>query len=306
MNNIKNLLTKYNYRVDKLTVNNNIRIINTQNGKYVLKEKKNKDTRELFRYLNSKGFNNYLDYINDDQDSFMIFPYIDEVEEELASRANDIIILDSLLHNKTTFYKSFTSEEVKTYYENKMDYIDTLINYYDNLRLVCEEQKFISPSLYLLLRNISWVFRSLDASKYFLNKWYEESIKKSSRRECVIHGNLELNHLVGTEDKFLISWDNAKVDTPVNDLINFYNNDFSKVPFKTLLSIYMKNNPLLKEEMYLLFSLMLVPNKIELNSEEVINTKKVYCLIERLISSNEIVSYYHSSNSDSKDNKHKK
>lgn len=305
MNNIKSLLNKYNYRVDKLTLNNNIRIINTPDGKFVLKEKKNKDTRELFRYLRGKGFNNYLDYVNDDEDSFMIFPYIDEVGEELASRANDIIILDSILHNKTTYYKSFSSDEVKTYYETKIDYIDTLTNYYDNLRLVSEEQQFISPSLYLLLRNISWVFRSLDASKYFLNKWYEESIKKSSRRECVIHGNLELNHLVGTEDKFLISWDNAKVDTPVNDLINFYNNDFSKVPFKTLLSIYMKNNPLLKEEEYLLFSLMLLPDKIKLNNEEVINTKMVYCLIERLISSNEIVSYYHSGNTNGKNNKHK-
>ncbi len=305
MNNIKSLLNKYNYRVDKLTLNNNIRIINTPDGKFVLKEKKNKDTRELFRYLKGKGFNNYLDYVNDDEDSFMIFPYIDEVGEELASRANDIIILDSILHNKTTYYKSFSSDEVKAYYETKIDYIDTLTNYYDNLRLVSEEQQFISPSLYLLLRNISWVFRSLDVSKYFLNKWYEESIKKSSRRECVIHGNLELNHLVGTEDKFLISWDNAKVDTPVNDLINFYNNDFSKVPFKTLLSIYMKNNPLLKEEEYLLFSLMLLPDKIKLNNEEVINTKMVYCLIERLISSNEIVSYYHSGNTNGKNNKHK-
>ena len=97
MNSVKDVLEKYNYRIDKLTLNNNIRIIDSPSGKFVVKKRKNKDTRELFRYLNSRGFDNYLDYINDDQDDFMIFPYIDEVHDDRASRANDIILIDSLL-----------------------------------------------------------------------------------------------------------------------------------------------------------------------------------------------------------------
>ena len=121
MNSVKDVLEKYNYRIDKLTLNNNIRIIDSPSGKFVVKKRKKKDTRELFRYLNSRGFDNYLDYINDDQDDFMIFPYIDEVHDDRASRANDIILLDSLLHNKTAFYKSISSEEVKAFYEEKTD-----------------------------------------------------------------------------------------------------------------------------------------------------------------------------------------
>ncbi len=306
MNSVKDVLEKYNYRIDKLTLNNNIRIIDSPSGKFVVKKRKNKDTRELFRYLNSRGFDNYLDYINDDQDDFMIFPYIDEVHDDSASRANDIILLDSLLHNKTAFYKSISSEEVKAFYEEKTDYIESLTKYYDNIRLVIEEQQFIPPSLYLLIRNISWIFRSLDASKYFLDKWYDEESKKSSRRLCLIHGNLELDHLIGTENRFLISWDNARVDSPIYDLLTFYNNDFFNVPFKTLLALYLKNNPLTSEELYLLFSLMLMPDKLELNKEEVINTKEVYYLIEKLIASNKIISDYHPANSNGENNKHKK
>ena len=64
MNSVKDVLEKYNYRIDKLTLNNNIRILDSPSGKFVVKKRKNKDTRELFRYLNSRGFDNYLDYIN--------------------------------------------------------------------------------------------------------------------------------------------------------------------------------------------------------------------------------------------------
>ena len=55
MNSVKDVLEKYNYRIDKLTLNNNIRIIDSPSGKFVVKKRKNKDTRELFRYLNSKN-----------------------------------------------------------------------------------------------------------------------------------------------------------------------------------------------------------------------------------------------------------
>lgn len=104
----------------------------------------------------------------------------------------------------------------------------------------------------------------------------------------------------------MISWDNARVDSPIYDLLTFYNNDFLNVPFKTLLALYLKNNPLTSEELYLLFSLMLIPDKLELNKEEVINTKEVYYLIEKLIASNKIISDYHPANSNGENNKHKK
>ena len=45
MNSVKDVLEKYNYRIDKLTLNNNIRIIDSPSGKFVVKKRKNKDTR---------------------------------------------------------------------------------------------------------------------------------------------------------------------------------------------------------------------------------------------------------------------
>ena len=292
MNSVKDVLEKYNYRIDKLTLNNNIRIIDSPSGKFVVKKRKNKDTRELFRYLNSRGFDNYLDYINDDQDDFMIFPYIDEVHDDRASRANDIILLDSLLHNKTAFYKSISSEEVKAFYEEKTDYIESLTKYYDNIILVIEEQQFIPPSLYLLIRNISWIFRSLDASKYFLDKWYDEESKKSSRRLCLIHGNLELDHLIGTENRFLISWDNARVDSPIYDLLSFYKNHYLELDFDDLFNYYESNYPLKEEEKILLFTYMAMPSKIEVENDEYKMCIKINKLMDYLYKTSNLIKNY--------------
>lgn len=301
MNDVKELLDKYNFKIERLSFNDNIRIVNTSEGKFVIKSKKNNDTRELFRYLKSKNFHNYLDYINDDQDNFMIFPYIsDDIKVDKEEIAKDIILLISLLHSRTSFYKSFPTDEVKAFYEEKIEYISELEKYYENIRLMIEEQYFMAPSYYFLLRNISWIFHSLNSSKYFLDKWYEISKNKKNRRLCLIHGNLELDHIIGSEERFLISWDHARVDVPIYDLLGFYKKNFNEVSFYTLLNIYEEKSPLLPEERYLLFALMFIPEKIKFDKEEILNTKDAYYLIKYLTVSSQIISNYHPSNSDKK------
>lgn len=301
MNDVKELLDKYNFKIERLSFNDNIRIVNTSEGKFVIKSKKNNDTRELFRYLKSKNFHNYLDYINDDQDNFMIFPYIsDDIKVDKEEIAKDIILLISLLHSRTSFYKSFPIDEVKAFYEGKIEYISELEKYYENIRLMIEEQYFMAPSYYFLLRNISWIFHSLNSSKYFLDKWYEISKNKKNRRLCLIHGNLELDHIIGSEERFLISWDHARVDVPIYDLLGFYKKNFNEVSFYTLLNIYEEKSPLLPEERYLLFALMFIPEKIKFDKEEILNTKDAYYLIKYLTVTSQIISNYHPSNSNKK------
>lgn len=307
MNEIKDILSKYNLKIESLKLNNNIKIINTKDGKYVIKKKKSEDTRDLFKHLNSKNFNNYLDYINkDDNDNYLIFPYVDTVTDEADIIATDMIITVSNLHARTLFYKNYPLYEVKTFYEEKINVIEELEKYYENLRMMFEEENFLPPSHYLLLRNISWIFYSLDSSKYFLNKWYEIEKEKKNKRVCLIHGNLELNHFIGNENKFLISWDNARNDSPVFDLVTFYKNNYKDISFYNIFKIYEERFPLLEEERYLLFLLLLIPDKLKLDKSEIINTKNVYYLIKYLTSSSDIISNYHSSYSNGQKNQHEK
>lgn len=303
MNEIKDIISKYNLKIEGVKLNNNVKIINTSTGKYVVKKRKSNDTRELFKYLKSKDFNNYLNYINDDGDEYLIFPYIDTVVNEKDVIATDMIMIVSILHAKTTFYKSYPLYEVKTFYEEKINQIETLKKYYENLRILFEEEEYLPPSHYLLLRNISWFFYSLDSSKYFLDKWYNIEKDKKNKRVCLIHGNLDLSHFIGNEEKFLISWDKAKNDSPVIDLITFYKNNYKDISFYNILRIYEERYPLLNEERYLLFALLLLPEKINFNNEEIINTKNVYFSVKYLTSSSNIISNYHSSNSEGKGKK---
>lgn len=286
----------------KISIINNVKLIEENNNKYVIKKKKNNDIKELFSYLRSKNFINYLDYINDDKERYMIFPYINNVIKDKDEIGKDLVILISSLHAKTSFYKRYTEYEAKSFYEEKIEYLEYIDKYYDDLRLKIEEQEFISPSNYLLLRNISWIFHSINSCRYFLEKWYEIIKNKKNRRICLIHGNLEFDHLLEDENKFIISWDNARNDIPIYDLLGLYKKHFNEVYFYNLFKIYEECFQLLEEERYLLFSLMLLPEKLNLDQREILNTKSVFDLIEYLKTSSNIISKYHSKNSDYKTN----
>lgn len=286
----------------KISIIKNIKLIEENDNKYIIKKKKNNDIKELFSYLKSKNFINYLDYINDQKDEYMIFPYINNVMKDNDEIGKDLIILISMLHAKTSFYKRYTEYEAKSFYEEKIEYLESLDKYYDDLRIKIEEQEFIAPSNYLLLRNISWIFHCINSSRYFLDKWYEIIKTKKNRRICLIHGNLEFEHLLEDENKFIISWDNARNDVPIYDLLILYKKHFNEVYFYNLFKIYEEYFPLLEEERYLLFFWMLLPEKITLQQSEILNTKVVFELIELLKSSSNIISKYHSKDTNNQTN----
>lgn len=306
MNEVKQLLSKYNYKIERVLLNNNVIVIDTDNNRFVVKKKNNSDINEIFKYLSNRKFNNYLEFINDLEDEYMIFPYLKDNFLDKNEKAKDIISLVSMLHSKTTFYKEFYKDEIKEIYENSIDKIDELYAYYNNIRLVIEESEFISPSNYFLLRNISWIFYSLNSSKHFIEKWYEVIKEKKSKRICLIHGNLELDHILGEENKFLISWDKAHNEMPIYDLLYFYKKHYYELDFYELFHIYEDIYPFTNDERYLLFCLMLIPDKLIFDKEEILNTRDVFYMIKYLNISNNIVSKYHPTNSDSKTNKFNK
>ena len=307
MNSIRSIIEKYDYKPKKISLLNNIEIIETQDDKYIIKKKSNNDIKDIFKYLRTKGFYNYLDSINDDRDDkYLIFPYIDNVTTDLNDKGKDLISLIALLHSKTYYYKSISLDEVKKIYEEKTDYLNELDKYYDELRHNIEEQQFLSPSDYYLLRNISWIFHSVSSSKYFLDKWYDIIKNKKSKRVALIHGNLEFDHLLESNDKFIISWDNARNDSVVYDLINLYRKNYSDTDFYNLFKLYESYFPLEEYEKYFLFSLMFEPTKIVFDNTYILSLSKCYYLIKYLKTSSDIISNYHSKNANNKDNKKEK
>lgn len=290
MNNLKEIKSNFGFKINKCKYCDNIRILDTDKGTFVAK-KNNRDKNDLFKYLQTKNFNNFLNFYDYNSD-YEIYPYINEIELTDEERAIDIINLISILHNRTTFYKELDLDKIKELYEDLNNKLFYLTNYYDNLRIIFEDENYIAPSHYFLLRNISIVFRSIDDSKHFVDKWYESIKNKKNIRVVTIHNNLELNHLLKGEDTYLISWDNSSKASPIYDLLSLYKNSYQRIEFSSLFEIYNSKYPLTQEELYLLYALLLVPNKLDLQKSEIVNTKDVYLLTNYLIQTQEFVSKY--------------
>ena len=259
--------------INKITIKNNVRIID---NKYVIKERK-KDLDSTFNYLLSRSFNYFPEIIKEDN-KYIYYKYIEDIYEPKGQKIIDLIILLSILHNKTTFYKEVDIDYYKYIYESINKKIDETYNYYNNLMDNIELSTYMSPSNYLLARNISSIYNSLVYAKENINSWYKlvEPIHKV--RVATIHNNLKLSHYLKSDRSYLISWDNSTIDMPIYDLISLYKNNYQDFEFTDLLNIYLNKYPLKEDEMTLFLTIISIPDTIKFNNNEyknVINTRNI-------------------------------
>ena len=251
-------------------------------------------TKERYKrdYLKAKQFNNILDIECDDSDRFEITRYVEEVPFLIEDKAMEAVYLLSMLHNKTTFYKSISLDDVKCFYERHCDEIINLRDYFNNLCYIFDENLFLSPSNYLFIRNVTVIFNALDSSKYYIDKWYDIMKDKNSKRVVMNHNNLELSHIIIGDHPYIINWNNASVDSPVMDLYNFFRKNFFNINIESLFLVYNSKYQLTTDELFLLFSLLLLPLKVDFSGWEIENTKNVYDTYRYLDSVISFVSKY--------------
>ncbi len=270
---LRDLFDKNHIITKKITIKNNVRIIENEEKKFVIK-KRNSNLTNLFKYLKSRSFN-YFPEIVYQTENYDIYEYIKDVEIEPQERANDIIRLVSLLHNKTTFHKEIDDDTYKELYETINNRIDYLYHYYNDIAEIIEKEEYMSPSNYYFIRNITKILKALDYAKYHIEKWYSIIEEKKRIRIVNIHNNLKLEHYLLSERPYLISWRLSKKDLPIFDLLKLYQEYYNELDFCELLKNYEKNYPLLPEEKTLLFVLISIPEKIEFNENEYNMCKKI-------------------------------
>ena len=290
MQTVKNLLEKNNLRAHRYEIKGNATIIDTNNGRFVVKKKNYKD--ELFSYLNSRNFNYYPEVIHDDGE-YTISRYIDSVEMPSNQKYEDMIHLVALLHSKTTHFKEMNSDDYKKLYEDINNNIEYLRGYYNDIMSIIESKIFMSPSEYLLARNISKIHQALDFCKGKTESWYEKIKDIRKGRMSVIHNNLDIRHFIRNNDPYLISWDKSKVDMPIFDLYKLYKNHGLDINFEELLFRYEKEYPLFEAERELLFILMALPNKIEFGDNEYKMCQKISKDIDFIYKTERIISPYY-------------
>ena len=249
--------------INKITLRNNVKIIDNS---YVIKKKKESLT-DTYKYLLSRSFDYFPDVIKED-DNYIYYKYICDVKEPKEQKMIDLISLLIVLHTNTTYYKEVDIDYYKYIYESISNKIDDTYKYYNNLMDNIESVVYMSPSNYLIARNISLIYSALSYSKRNIDSWYKMVENTRNVRIVTIHNNLKLDHYLKDDKPYLISWDNSTRDMPIYDLVSLYKNNYLDFEFSDLLKIYLKKYPLTKEEMTLFLVLISIPDKIKIKTTE--------------------------------------
>ncbi|MCI9434614.1 MAG: hypothetical protein HFI86_05035 [Bacilli bacterium] len=290
------LFQKYSIVPTKYEFYKNVTIVNTDNNKYVIKEKNREDKSPIFNYLNSRSFDYYPNILSDVDDEYEITEYIEQVDMPIEQKMSDMIDLVALLHSKTTHYEEVDEEEYKEIYEDINNNIAYLYSYYTDLIAVSEASIYMSPSQYMLSLNISKILGALNFCKDEIDKWYKIVKEKRKQRLVVLHNNLDLSHFIKNKGSYLISWNKAKIDIPIFDLYKLYRRHSLNYEFSEIFKRYEHSYPLLEEEKKLFFILISLPDKLEFSSSEYQMCNDISNIIETLARTENFISPYYSKN----------
>lgn len=283
------ILDRYNISNKKITIRNNTRILD---DKIVIKNKKRDDIDDIYGYLKSRSFD-YFPYPIEMNDKYEVYPYLKDMYEPYEQKAMDLMNLLSLLHSKTTFYREVDIDRNKEIYEDieqKLEYLD---GFYNDLINKIEKEVYMSPSSYLIARNINIIFDSIYYARDSLDKWYEKVRNNKNERIVNIHNNISLEHYIKNEKPYLISWNNSKIDSPIYDLLSFYKYHYLDFDFDDLFHFYESSYPLKEEERFLLFTYMAMPSEIDSVNDELEMCIKINKMIEYLYKTSNLIMNYH-------------
>jgi len=287
---------KQEYRPYRVTKKKNVTILDSTKGTFVIKSKSNEKVKDAYNYLISRNFDYFPKLASEMRSDVNVFEYVEDIAMPKEQKASDMIDIVALLHNKTTYYKEITEDKYKEIYEGLDNNINYTKNYYDNLYYRLIEITIPSPSQYLLLRNMYKLFAALDFAHQELEDWYELVKSEKKQRVAFIHNNLETDHFIRNSKGYLISWEKAKIDSPILDLIKFYQKEYMSLDFESLIAKYIKNYPLKDNEKKLFFIVISIPPVIDLEGEEIIVTRKIRKMLDYVFKTEQLVFKFNSNN----------
>lgn len=280
MKKINEILRNKNLKPKKYFKQGSVYIVELEDSKLVLK----KNNTDIYKYLKERNFDYYPN--TEIIDGYELMEYVEDDNLTDDTKINKIISLMSLLHSKTTYYKSTNDMEYKEIYETINATIKNRIDYYNRLMDVIESEVYMSPSHYFLARNITNIFNALDYCRYQLEKWYDQVKDLKKIRKSVIHNNLDLSHYLNNK---LISWNKSKFDLPIFDIEHLYRTSYDDFVWDELLNDYLSQNMLHDEEVKLLYIILSVPEEIKFSNSEYQNTIIVNNLINYISKTSELV-----------------
>ena len=284
------------YKPYRYTIKGKSTILETTCGDFIIKPK-NKDINELYTYLTNRGFMNYPKIIDSSRDEVNVFEYVEDIKLPKEQKCDDLIEIIASLHNKTSYFKEVSEDKFKSIYEDIKSNISYLSNYYNTLYEIGFNEVYASPSNYIFMRNYFKINAALEYANSELDNWYSLVTNETKIRVCLIHNNLELNHLLNNK---LISWDNYMIDTPVIDIVKLYKKEWKNINFSEILERYMYKFPLLEYEKKLLFILISMPPEIKKSDNEFEKCKVVSEVMDYVFKTEELIRPYNAEHEEEK------
>lgn len=273
--------------INKITIKNGVKIINDE----FVKKKKKREIDNIYNYLLSRSFDYFPEVLNED-DEYIYYRYINDIDEPREQKMVDLVNLVSLLHNKTTFYKEVDIDNYKYIYENISKEIEDTYSYYNIVMDNIESEVYMSPSNYLIARNITIIYNALRYSKRNIDRWYKMIENSRKLRVVMTHNNLSLDHYLKNDRPYLISFDRARIDMPLNDLVSLYKKHYLDFEFSDLLKIYLSKYPLSESEMILFLTIISIPDKIPNNDSEYMRVLSIRRIIDYVYKTADLVAEY--------------
>lgn len=275
-NEINRLLKDYEIKIYSYKKKKDCYIITTDKGKFVVSN--NFNNNYIFDYLSTRMFNFYPEIIINDK--YLVTKYIEDKIIPKEQKINDLTDLMSLLHSKTSYYKNITDEYLIMYDELENNY-NYLYEYYQKIIDDIDNSIFLSPSKYLIARNITLILDSLNLGRYYLEIWKEKISKLDKMRVSVINNDLSLSNYKRDDKPYIINWSKSKIDIPIFDLYKLNSNE--DIDIYEVLKRYEKKYQLKNGEKELLMVLLFMPNKIDITGNEYNMCKNIKREINRLI-----------------------
>lgn len=287
---VRSLIEKSHLKPIKYLRLKSVYIISTKDNKYVIKKR---NDNPIMDYLKTRNFDYFPKIINEDE-TYQLTEFIEEINVPNEQKILDLIDIVSLLHYKTTHFKEIDSNYYKGLYEDILNNIEYLESYYNDLITIIDQKEFMAPYEYVLARNIGKIYQALDFAKQEIEIWYDSVKDEKKYRVVVLHNNLDLSHFLRNQSSYLISWEKAKIDSPILDLYKLYKRCGNEFDFGIILSKYEEKYPLLESEKRFLFILMTLPDEIDFEGSNYNITKRISERIDLIYKTENIISPYYS------------
>lgn len=273
--------------MNRIEKRGNVSIIDNS---YLLKEEE--DLTSLFQYLQSRDFSYFPSLIerNEQQNRY---EYVKDYQLPKEQLGQDIANTLALLHNKTSYSKEVNIDAYKDIYEHMLGYANYIEEQYGGILKKIEYIDFPAPSELLFITNFSKLKEAIYFVKSEIEKWYSLVKDTHKTRVCMNHGNMKLEHAINSDKTYFISWRYHHFDSPVVDLINFYQNEWEHLEFSSILEKYFAKCTWTEEEKKLFFINISLPHLVAFDKDEMINVMRIRKLFDYVYKTEKLIGPYY-------------